>query len=84
MSRVHKPNKYMNTSKYEQSITNFKKVKRIHFDGEDYHKATSLTAWLFMKYDLSYKAYRRKSKEVRDSYRKEYIEDIKKQERDNE
>lgn len=42
------------------------KMKRLHFKGEDYHKAVSLSQWLFMKYDMLYKTFRRKLKKRRD------------------
>lgn len=35
---------------------------RIHSDHEDFHKASSLSSWLFMKYNISYKTFRQKSK----------------------
>lgn len=66
MSRVKKPgNKYMNTTKYDSSVTGTSKMVRIHCDGEDYHKAQTLSHWLFTKYDMSYKTYRKKTKKRR-------------------
>ena len=54
MSRVKKPgNKFMNTTKYDSSVTGPSKAVRIHFEGEDYHKAKTITQWLFVKYDMS-------------------------------
>lgn len=76
MSRVRKPgSKYMNTNKYDSSVTGPSKMVRVHADGEDYHKASSFSSWLFMKYDMSYKTYRGKSKARRDELREEYAED---------
>lgn len=48
MSRVHKPGKYMNTVKYQPHVLNPSKMVRVHHEGEDYHKARTLSAWLFM------------------------------------
>ena len=68
MSRVKKPgNKYMNTTKYDSSVTGPSKMIRIHSEGEDYHKAKIIAQWLFVKYDMSYKIYRNKSKNRRES-----------------
>lgn len=75
MSRVRKPGKYMNVPKYDSSVTGPSKMVRIHMGGEDYHKASNLSSWLFMKYDMSYKTYRNKSKARRDELRDEYVED---------
>ena len=42
MSRVIKPGiKYMNTTKYDSSVTGPSKMIRIHSEGEDYQKAKS-------------------------------------------
>lgn len=55
MSRVRKPgNKYMNTNKYPSSVTGPSKMVRIKGPNADYTKASSLTDWLFLKYDMSY------------------------------
>ena len=76
MSRVRKPgNKFMNTNKYPSSVTGLSKTTRIHHEEEDYHKASTLSQWLFVKYDMSYKTYRNKSKTRRDELREEYAED---------
>lgn len=75
MSRVHKGQKWCNMPKHDASVTNPSKMIRIHSENEDYHKASSLSSWLFMKYDMSYKTYRNKSKARRDELRKEYEED---------
>lgn len=75
MSRVHNGQKWMNTTKYPSEITNATKI--VHMKGEhpDYTKASSLTDWLFLKYDMTYKQYRNKSKSRRDSLRAEFMED---------
>ena len=75
MSRVSKPDKFMNTNKYPASVTNTGKLERSKAEYTDYTKANTLTSWLFLKYDMSYKTYRNKSKVRRDGLRQEYIED---------
>ena len=75
MSRVHDHNKFMNTTRYDSSVTGPSKMTRIHSPNEDYHKASSLSSWLFMKYDMSYKTYRIKAKVQRDELRAEYNAD---------
>ncbi len=76
MSRVKKPgNKYMNSTHYDQSVYNTSKMVRIHAEGEDYHKATTLSHWLFVKYDMSYKSFKRKSKAKKDELREEFEKD---------
>lgn len=76
MSRVIKPgNKFMNTVHYDSSVTGSSKMVRIHGDNEDYHKANTLSSWLFMKYDISYKTFRNKSKVRRDELKAEYLAD---------
>lgn len=76
MSRVIKPkNKFMNENHYDNSVYGPSKKVRIHHEGEDYHKAATLSQWLFVKYDISYKTFRNKSKAKRDELRKEYEED---------
>lgn len=72
MSRVRKPNRFMNTAKYDSSVTGPSKMIRVHCDGEDYHKATTLSQWLFVKYDMNYKTYRNKSKNRRNELREEF------------
>ncbi|SDN12704.1 hypothetical protein [Lachnospira pectinoschiza] len=76
MSRVTKPgNKYMNATKYDSAVTGPSKKVRIHCEGEDYHKAKTIAQWLFVKYDMSYKTYRNKSKNRRDEMRAEFEAD---------
>ena len=75
MSRVHGHNKFMNTTRYDSSVTGPSKMTRIHSPNEDYRKASSLSSWLFMKYDMSYKTYRNKAKVQRDELRAEYNAD---------
>lgn len=78
MSRVHGHNKFMNTTHYDSSVTGPSKMTRIHSPNEDYHKASRLSSWLFMKYDMSYKTYRNKAKARRDELRAEYNADTEK------
>lgn len=75
MSRVRIGDKFMNTPRYDSSVTGPSKKVRIHHEGEDYHKAKTLSQWLFVKYDMSYKSFRNKSKERRDELRSEYEAD---------
>ncbi len=76
MSRVRKPsNKFMNTNKYPSSVTGPSKMTRIKGPNADYTKASSLTDWLFLKYDMSYKTYRNKSRNRRLELKEEYAED---------
>ncbi len=73
MSRVRKPeNKFMNTAHYDNLVYGPSKMTRIHWEGEDFHKAKTLSHWLFVKYDMFYKTYRNKSKERRDELRVEF------------
>ena len=76
MSRVLKPgNKFVNTNKYDSSVTGPSKMIRIHSEGEDYHKAKTIAGWLFAKYDMTYKTYRNKSKNRRNELRAEFETD---------
>jgi len=75
MSRVHTQDKYMNTNKYSSDVTNPTKVIRSKAEEVHPEKAKSLTSWLFLKYNMSYKAYRKKSKERRDALRDEYMQE---------
>lgn len=75
MSRVHSDQKFMNTAKHKSDVTGPSKVVRIHQEGEDYHNASSLTSWLFMKHDISYKSYRNKPWMRRQELREEYEAD---------
>ena len=50
-------------------------MKRYKGENADYTKASTLSSWLFLKYDMSYKTYRNKSKNRRDELRKEYMYD---------
>lgn len=75
MSRVHAGQKFMNVTKYDQSVTGPSKMTRIHSEHEDYHKASTLSAWFFMKYDKPYKWFRNKSSHRREELRAEYEKD---------
>lgn len=74
-SRVHRNQKYVNTSKHRSGEANASKVTRRKYAVTDYRKATSLTSWLFLKYGLSYKQFRNKSEKNRNALRAEYTED---------
>lgn len=74
MSRVRLGQKYMNVF-HCSSTTNASSITRIHNEKEDFRKAKTLTSWLFMKYDMSYKVYKRKSKNRRIELKKEYEDD---------
>lgn len=65
----------MNETRYDQSVTGSSKMTRIHSDDEDYHKTTTLSAWLFMKYNKPYKWFRNKSNSRREELRAEYEKD---------
>lgn len=76
MSRVRKPgDKFVNTTHYDDSVTNSSKKTRIYVEGEDYHKAKTLSHWLFVKYDMSYMTFRNKSKNRREELREEFTAD---------
>ena len=76
MSRVRKPgNRFMNTNKHPPSVTGPSKMIRIKGSNADHTKASSLTDWLFLKYDMSYKTYRNRSRNRRQELRREYAED---------
>ena len=75
MSRVRKPNKFVNTPHYDNSVYGPSKKVRIHHSDEDYHKAVTLSQWLFTKYDMSYKTYRNKSKSRRSELKAEFVSD---------
>lgn len=76
MSRVWTGQKHINIA-HKSDFCTVSKMKRLHFKGEDYHKAVSLSQWLFMKYDMLYKTFRRKLKKRRDELKNEYREDTK-------
>ena len=78
MSRVKIGQKYVNENKYNSIITGPSKLIRIHSENEDYHNCIKLSHWLFVKYDMTYKQYRNKSKNKRNELRKEFEKDTKK------
>lgn len=84
MSRVKPGNKYCNSPPYKESVYGLSKMVRIHWEDEDYHKARTLSHWLFTKYDMSYKTYRNKSKARRDELRAEFRADTNYDERHKE
>lgn len=75
MSRVKGYNKFVNTVRYDTSVTNISKMTRIHHEREDYHKCITLSHWLFVKYDMTYKTYRNKSKNRREQLKEEFHND---------
>lgn len=76
MSRVRKPgNTFMNTTKYSHDVTDIPPMKRYKEKNADYTKAETLSSWLFLKYDMTYKTYRNKSKNRRNELRQEYMDD---------
>lgn len=76
MSRVKKPeNKYVNSAQYDKSIKQATKLTRSKDSVTDYTKTKTLSSWLFLKYDMSYKTYSRKSKNRRTELRKEFEKD---------
>lgn len=76
MSRVRKPgNKFMNVTKHDHAVTYASSMKRYKGENVDYTKADTLSSWLFLKYDISYKTYRNKSKNTRNELREEYMRD---------
>ncbi len=75
MSRVRKPGKFMNENKYSASVTGPGKQTYVATPDADYTKAHNLSTWLFQKYQISYKAFRRKSAEKRKQLREEFWTD---------
>ena len=75
MSRVHDGNKFLNIAKHAPEETNPSKVRRYKGANADYTKASSLSSWLFLKYDMSYKTYQNKKRPRRERLREEYMED---------
>ena len=65
----------MNSTKYPPSVTDPSKIARTKGKNVDYTKASSLSDWLFLKYELTYNQYRNKSKSRRDALRTEYMQD---------
>ena len=79
MSRVRKPgNKWGNDIKHVSEEVAPSKITRSKLDITDYTKATSLTSWLYLKYDMSYKTYKNKSKSRRAELKEEYLKDTNK------
>ncbi len=67
--------KFANTDKPSSPITVSSKIARAKVLDADYTKASTLAEWLFLKYGMSYKAYRRKSRDRRLMLKEEYVED---------
>lgn len=77
MSRVHNPEKWMNTTKWPAEIVNAGPVSKTL--PSDYRKMRTITDWLVVKHGMSYKSYRRKPKLLRDALREEFATDTGKQ-----
>lgn len=76
MSRVNKPNnRFLNMPRHAPSEYAPSKTVRIHTEHEDHTKAKTLSDWLFLKYDISYKTFRNKSKKRREELRAEFTAD---------
>lgn len=76
MSKVRKPgSRFMNTPDYGPGITQPSKIVRNKDKATDYTKAQTLSSWLFLKYDMSYKTFSRKSKNRQTELRKEFEKD---------
>lgn len=76
MSRVRKPkNKFVNSVLYENLVYSSSKVTHVHHESDDYYKVKSLSDWLFVKYNISYKTFKNKSKKRRDELRAEFEAD---------
>lgn len=76
MSRVRKPgNKWGNDIKHTPEEIAPSKVVRKKMDKVDYTKATTISSWLFLKYDMSYKTYRNKSPKRRAKLLEEFLQD---------
>lgn len=79
MSRVRSDQKYVNISRKEDFCTGPTKIIRSKGPNPNWHNAKTLTSWLFLKYDMSYKQFQRKSKSKRDKLREEYNFDTQKE-----
>lgn len=77
MSRVRDNQKYFNVSRKEGFCTGPTKIIRSKGPNANWHNAKTLTSWLFLKYDMSYKKFQGKSKAKRDQLREEYKLDTK-------
>lgn len=76
MSRVRKPgNKWGNDIKHTPEEVAPSKIVRKKLEQVDYTKATTLSSWLFLKYDMSYKQYRNKSPKRRQELKEEFLND---------
>ena len=52
MSRVYGQNKFVNTVRYNPSLTATSKVVRVHSENEDFHKAGTRMAFYEIRYEL--------------------------------
>lgn len=78
MSRVWRPYcKYVNSPKYAPSVYQPSKITVIQKGTRKTQgQIPSLTAWLDIRYGMSYKAYRGKSRKRREELREEYEEEV--------
>ena len=65
MSRVHTGEHFLNIFHKDDFHFGPSKMTRSKGPNPDYRKAATLSSWLFLKYDVSYKTYRRKSAQRR-------------------
>lgn len=75
MSRVHTDQHFLNIFHKDDFHFGPSKMTRSKGPNPDYRKAATLSSWLFLKYDVSYKTYRRKSAQRRQELRKEFETD---------
>lgn len=75
MSRVKKPNKYLNLPKHSSEELQTGKMVHIFGDKADYRRVHTLRDWLSLKYNMSYETFKGKEKSRKDILRKEYAED---------
>lgn len=75
MSRVHTDQHFLNIFHKDDFHFGLSKMTRIKDPNPDYRKAATLSSWLFLKYDMSYKTYRRKSANRRQELREEFKKD---------
>ena len=75
MSRVHTDQHFLNIFHKDDFHFGPSKMTRSKGCNPDYRKAATLSSWLFLKYDMSYKAYRGKSEKRRKELRMEFEKD---------
>ena len=75
MSRVFKDQKHVNMPKRDGATTGPSKIEKSFGPNADFTKVKSLSDWLHLKYGMSYKQFRGKTKNRKDALRAEYFED---------